>query len=55
MTGKGFNGEFTANIDFLHRVSNVTINIADTDIGKLKSLHTLVDRYLVHTRVKMKE
>ena len=49
VTWKSFNGNFTAKIDFSDRVFYVTI--ADADIGSLKSLHTLFDKYLSHIQL----
>ena len=43
VAGKSFNGKFTA------------ITIADADIGSLKSLHTLFDKYLNHMLVEFEE
>ena len=40
---------FTAKIDFSDRAFCVTIS--DADIGSLKSLHTLIDKYLGHMLV----
>ena len=50
---KSFNGKFTAKIKFSDRVVHVTI--ADADIGSLKSLHTLFDKYLDHMLVKFEQ
>ena len=41
---KSFNGKFTAKKWFSDREFYVTI--ADADMGSLKSLHTLFDKYL---------
>ena len=46
--GKSFNGKFTVKIDF--PIGYFTF--ADADIGSLKSLHTLFDKYLDHMLVK---
>ena len=51
--GKSINCKFTAKSDFGCRVSYVTI--ADADIGSLKSLHTLFDKYLDHMLVKFEQ
>ena len=48
---KSFNIKFTAKIDFCDRTFYVTI--ADADIGSLKSLHTLFDKYLDHMLVNL--
>ena len=50
VAGKSFNGKFTAKTD---RVFYVTI--ADADIGSLKPLHTLFDKYLDHMLVKFEQ
>ena len=50
VAGKSFNGKFTAKIDFPIGVFYITI--ADADIGSLKSLHTLFDKYLDYMLVK---
>ena len=50
---KSFNGKFTAKIDFPDRAFYVTI--ANADIGSLKSLHTLFDKYLDHMLVKFEQ
>ena len=43
---KSFNAKFTAKIDFpLGYFILPLITIADADIGSLKSLHTLFDKY----------
>ena len=52
VAGKSFNGEFTATIDFPTRYF---ITIADTDIGSLKSLHTLFDKCLDHMLVEFEQ
>ena len=52
VAGKIFNGKFTAKIDF--PIGYFYITIADADIGSLKSLHTLFDKYLDHMLVKFK-
>ena len=46
---KSFDGKFTAKIDFS---IGLNVTIADADIGSLKSLHTLFDKYLNHMLVK---
>ena len=51
VAGKSFNGKFTAKIDF--RAFHVTI--ADADIGSLKCLHTLFDKYLDHMLVEFEQ
>ena len=48
--GKSFNGKFTTKIDF-----PIGYFIADADIGSLKSLHTLLDKYLDHMLVKLEQ
>ena len=54
VAGKNFNGKFTAKFDFPHaRVFYITI--VDGDIGSLKSLHTLFDKYLDHMLVKFEQ
>ena len=53
VAGKSFNGKFTAKIDFSDRVSYITI--ANADIGNLKSLHTLLGKYLDHIQVKFEQ
>ena len=40
---------------FSDRAFYVTIIIADTDIGSLKSLHTLFDKYFDHMLVKIEQ
>ena len=45
---KSFNGKFTAKIDFPIRQF---VTIANADIGSLKPLHTLFDKYLDHMLV----
>ena len=47
---KSFNGKFTAKKWFSDWEFYVTI--ADADIGSLKSLHTLFDKYLDNMLVK---
>ena len=49
---KSFNGKFTAKIDFR---SGILRYNADADIGSLKSLHTLFDKYLDHMLVKFEK
>ena len=44
VAGNSINGKFTAKKWFSDRVFYITI--ADSDIGSLKSLHTLFDEYL---------
>ena len=46
-----FNSKFTAKIDFSDRVFYIIIT--DADIGSLKSLHTLFERYLNHMLAKI--
>ena len=48
VTQKSFNGNFTVKIHF-------PIIFADADIGSLKSLHTLFDKYLDHMLVKIEQ
>ena len=50
---KSFNGKFTAKTDFL--IGHFYVTIADTDIGSLKSFHTLFDKYLDHMLVKFEQ
>ena len=45
-----FKGTFTAKIDF--PIGYFRFTITDADIGSLKSLHTLFDKYLNHMLVK---
>ena len=52
---KSFNGKFAAKIDFLIGHLGPYIAIADVDIGSLKSLHTLFDKYLDHFQVKFQQ
>ena len=48
---KNFDGKFTAKIDFpIGHFQNFTV--ADADIGNLKSLYTLFDKYLEYILVK---
>ena len=49
---KSFNGKFAAKIDF---PTCILCYIADADIGSLKSLHTLFDKYLDHMLVKFEQ
>ena len=51
VAGKSFNGKFIVKIDFPIWVFYVTI--ADADIGSLKALHTLFDKYLDYMLVKI--
>ena len=44
---------FTVKVDFSDRAFYVTI--ADVDIGSLKTLHTLFDKYLDHMLVKFEQ
>ena len=50
VAGKSFNSNFYCKNLFSHRVFYITI--ADADIGSLKFLHTLFDKYLDHMLVK---
>ena len=53
VAGKSFNRKFTPKTDFPIEVFFFFyVTIADTDIGSLKSLHTLFDKYLDHMLVK---
>ena len=52
VAGKGFNGKFTAKIDF---PIGILFTIADTDIGSLKSFFTLFDKYLDHMLMKFEQ
>ena len=47
---KSFNGKLTAFSGWA-----VYVTIADADIGSLKSLHTLFDKYLDHMLVKFEQ
>ena len=47
---KSLNGKFSAKIDFPIRAFYVAIT--DSDVGSLKSLRTLFDKYLDHILVK---
>ena len=53
VTQRVLNGKFTTKIDFSDLVFYFTI--AGADIGSLKSLHTLYDKYLDHMLVKFKQ
>ena len=54
VAGKGFNGKFTGNIYFpIDRVFYVTI--ADVDIGNLKSLNALFNKFLDHMLVTFEQ
>ena len=55
--GKSFDGKFTVKIEFPFGVSDrvLCIIIADVDIGSLKSLHTLFEKYLDHMLVKFEQ
>ena len=55
IAGKSFNGKFTAKIDFPLGYFTLGPTIADADIGSLKSLHTLFDKYLEHMLVKFEK
>ena len=50
--GESFNGKFTANIDFLIRYFILPF---DADLGSLKSLQTLFDKYLNHMLVEFEQ
>ena len=50
---KSSNGKFTVKNWFSEWIFYVTI--ADADIGSLKSLHTLFDKYLDHMLVKFEQ
>ena len=50
IAGKSFNGKFAAKIHF---PIGYFICIADADIGILKFLHKLFDKYLDHVLVKL--
>ena len=52
VAGKRFNGKLLQKLFFR---SGIYITIADTDIGSLKSLHTLFDKYLDHILVKFEQ
>ena len=52
---KRFNGKFTAKIGFSDRAFHITTADADADIGSIKSLHTLFDKYLDHMLVKFEQ
>ena len=49
---ESFNGKFTAKNWFSDRV---VITIDDADIGSLKSLHTLFDKYSEHMLMKFEQ
>ena len=51
--GKSFEGKFIAEIDF--PIGYFMLPVADADIGGLKSLHTLFDKYLDHILVKFEQ
>ena len=55
--GKSFDGKFTVKIEFPIGVSDrvLCIIIVDVDIGSLKSLHTLFEKYLDHMLVKFEQ
>ena len=55
VAGKSFNGKFTAKIDFPIKGIVMLPSKADADIGSLKSLHTLFDKYLDHMLVKFEQ
>ena len=46
VAGKSFKAKFTAKVDF-----SIYVTISDVDIGSLKFLHTLFDKYLDHMLV----
>ena len=50
---KSFNGKLTAKIGFLDQAFYVTLTSAD--IGSLKSVHTLIYKYLDHMLVKFEQ
>ena len=50
---KSFNGKCDFPIG--HFMVPFHVTIADADIGSLKSLHTLFDKYLDHMRVKFEQ
>ena len=53
---KSFNGKFTAKVDFSSREFYIrAYHYTDIDIGSLKSLHTLFDKYLDHMLVKFEQ
>ena len=53
VAGKSFNIKFASKIDFSARVFYITF--ADADIGSLKSLHTLLDKYLDSMLLKFEQ
>ena len=53
VAAKSFQDKFTTKNWFSNRMFHVTI--ADADIGSLKSLHTLFDKYLDHMLVKFEQ
>ena len=53
VAGKSLNGKFTAKNDIL--IGYFYITNADADIGSLKSLHILFDKYLDHMLVKFEQ
>ena len=50
---KTFKGKFTAKLLVSDRIFYVTIT--DADIGSVKSLHTLFDKYIDHMLVKFEQ
>ena len=50
---KSFNGKFTTKNDF--SVQTFYVTIIDADIGSLKSLHILFNKYLNHMPVKLEQ
>ena len=56
VAGKSYKGKFTLSKNwFSSRVFYITIDIANADIGSLKSLHTLFDKYLDHMLVEFEQ
>ena len=53
VAGKSFNGKFAAKFDFPIGIFYVTSD--DADIGSLKSIHTLFDKYFDHMLVKFEQ
>ena len=50
---KSYNVKFTAKIDFL--IGHFMLPFTDADIGSLKSLYTLFDKYLDHMLLKFEQ
>ena len=53
---KSFNGKFAAEIGFqIRHFMSFYVTITDPDIGSLKYLHTLFDKYLDHMLIKFEQ